>query len=428
VSLFCEVNHDLPIAQVAVASPTGASADPPGMDGLADLSAELLLRGAAGRSRAVLDEAIDGLGGSLHVQTETDYVRMVGQVLRRNLEPFLDVVADVLLRADLPEAELGKLKIERHGDLDEMLDDDRSLCSRFHARAVYAGTPYERPEDGTHESVERISRGDCEEALRARFKGQPLLYGLAGDLTPDDARAGLLKRFGQAVEGPLPKPESFQGATPSPPAPGRHLHFVDKPERTQVQILIGHGALPVWHPDALALQVALTAFGGLFSSPLMQEVRVKRGWSYGAHAWMESRRAPGSIVFHLFPANEQAPDALRLVLDLVEELAAKGPDPAMIDRAREYLENSLAMDMDTPEKRLARHMALPIFGMPADYLETYKARVQALTHETIVGAVRRYLHPGALHVTVLGTASASLDPMAKVGAFTHVERLDYDSF
>ena len=94
------------------------------------------------------------------------------------------------------------------------------------------------------------------------------------------------------------------------------LTLVDKPERTQSQILIGQPA-PRWQdPDFLALQVATTAFGGTFTARLMDEVRSKRGLSYGASARVGQGRGAKSLVAHVFPSLEQTPETLELVLRL----------------------------------------------------------------------------------------------------------------
>src|SRR5262249_39113772 len=147
-------------------------------------------------------------------------------------------------------------------------------------------------------------------------------------------------------------------------APGRRTFVVDKPERAQSQIVIGHAAPPPAHADFVALNVAATAFGGSFTSRLMQEVRVKRGWSYGAHFGAVRARAGPSFRMPVAPAAAQTADTLGLVLGLWEEAAAGGFTEDEIAHARRVLEGAWAFEIETPGARLEQRIAVIVQGLP----------------------------------------------------------------
>ena len=146
---------------------------------------------------------------------------------------------------------------------------------------------------------------------------------------------------------------------------GLRLTLVDKPERTQSQILMGQPA-PRWqHPDFLALQVATTAFGGTFTARLMNEVRSKRGLSYGASARVGQGRGAKALVVHVFPSLEQTPETLALVLGLWKTWVTDGVTDDEVEFTRGYLANSFAFSIATPEDRLELRTGLELAGMPA---------------------------------------------------------------
>jgi zinc protease len=187
--------------------------------------------------------------------------------------------------------------------------------------------------------------------------------------------------------------------------------FVDKPDRTQTQILIG--TLGTWphDPDHVPLTVANAVFGGTFTSRLMNEIRSKRGWSYGAHARLSIDRQRQAFSMWTFPAAEDAPACLALELDLLEKFVNGGITPREAAFIQRYLVRSHAFDIDTAPKRLHQGLDVELLGLPKDYYSTYVEHVKAVTPETANAAVRARIRPEDLLVVVVGTASRTFDPV-----------------
>src|SRR5262249_27756148 len=153
----------------------------------------------------------------------------------------------------------------------------------------------------------------------------------------DEARAAqiaqrLVERLPATAAAPIAAAPSFEAAAAAPP--GRRLVVVDKAERTQAQLRLGHLG-PRWgDDDTPALLLLEAVFGGMFSSRLMQEIRVKRGWSYGAGCAVRRSRGPHWIEMWMATAIEVAGDAVALTLDLYADLAARGITDDELDFAR----------------------------------------------------------------------------------------------
>jgi zinc protease len=208
---------------------------------------------------------------------------------------------------------------------------------------------------------------------------------------------------------------------------GLRLTLVDKPERTQSQILLGQPA-PAWgDPEFLALQVGTTAFGGTFTARLMNEVRSKRGLSYGASARVGQGRGPRSLITHVFPSLEQTRETLELVLALYRDWAKDGLTDDEVAFAKGYLANSFAFNIATPEERLDLRIAIALAGMPADHGATYVERVRKVTPAEVRHALR-HLRPDDLELCIVSTAEelrplldGLLDPQS-------IEVVEYDSY
>ena len=423
-----EIANDIPVARVQATVRTGSGSDAAGRDGMARMAGEMLRRGAGGRGRADLDEALDGLGADLGASVDAESVSVVGHVLSRNLGPFLRIFETVLLRPDFGEAEVEKLRREMRAGLDDLRDDDHELCARFFRRMLYGEHPYGRPPSGTAASIEAIRREDLIAFHRAAFVRDNLFFGASGDL--EAARAqGWFDTLGQSFPDGAPPATVY---LPDPARPvGRRLLLVDKPERTQAQVLLGHPAVRWGEPDDTPLRVAVAAFGGTFTSPLMTEVRVKRGLSYGAYAQLVHGRGQGHLQGWVFPAAHQVVETLRIVLDLWDRLAEGDIPRDQADFAKAYLLGRFPLTLSTPENRLSLRAALEVCGLPADYLQSYPARIAAVSHDEVRAVARRRVTSSDLAITVVATAEELepvLDRAAAALRLDSIEVVAYDSF
>lgn len=422
--LFLEENHDLPLVRFQLALRVGAGDDAAAEDGLSNFATELMARGAAGKKRAQLDEAFDALGTSLDVMTDYDGITFDVSVLPEKLEPALALFADVILKPDFPKGEANKLKREINAQIDELRDDDGQLARRFFTRQLYGSHPYGRTVLGTAATLEAFGVDEARAWHERALVGGNIIFGASGDVHAPELEAMVQARFGGLRAG-----EAGVGARPViGRRRGMRLTIVDKPERTQSQILMGQPA-PRWHdPDFVSLQVATLAFGGTFTARLMEEVRSKRGLSYGASARVGQGRGPKALVTHVFPSLEQTPETLELVLGLWSAWVQKGLTPAEVDFAKGYLQKSFAFTVATPEDRLELRTGLELAGMPADSAATYVARVGKVTHEATTQVLLQRLTARDLEVVIVSTADELLPKLEAAGLTRDVtvEVVPYD--
>jgi len=393
----------LPLVWITVAARTGSGSDARGREGLAYFAAELARRGAAGRSRAALDDAFDALGASLSVDVDPDSVRFTGQVLARNLDPFLDLLADILLRPDFDLVELGRTRKELLAHLDESRNDDQVLCGRFFERRLYGEHPYGRAPDGTARSLARIRRDDILRHHRRVFVGSNLVFAAAGGITLADFHNRLQGRFAELPTDPAPPLPDLPAPTRPP---GWRVQIVDKPDRQQTQIMFGHPSLPASSPDRLPLALAMATFGGRgMTATLMDEVRTKRGLAYGAYMNLHTRRGPGALRGWVFTSTKRTVTTLKLVLRLYRKLAKEGIPEERLRFFQNFVAGSHASEMDDPGRRLEARVTDQMRGLPADDIDTFADRIRAVTPDQVRAALERNLDPEHLAITLVATAS-----------------------
>jgi len=422
--LLFEPAAGIPLCWFTVAARVGGVLDPPGLEGFSRHAAELARRGAGGMDRAQLDDAVDRLGASLDVEVDRDWVALTGTCLERNLDRTVALAAAVLADPMMSEREHEVLRRESQHEIDEIRDDDGTLVERYFQMQCAPGHAYGRTLIGTVDSLERIERDALLRHHRGVWAPDNLVLGVAGPITPARARE-VAEVLESAVAGrqaiappPLPAPAS---------PPGRRLYLIDKPQRTQCQLWIGHLAPAYGTADFLALMPVETAFGGMFSSRLMQEIRVKRGWSYGAGCRMFRSRAPHWLRISLAPTREVAVDALALTLELYDQLAVDGITAEEHEFAVRHLTGSLLFSQATPRQRMRQAVRHQLLGLDPAYPRQVSAALEATTVADARAASARWLHPRDLCITLIATADDIAPALDKAG-LPPTEVIPFDTY
>jgi zinc protease len=406
---FVESSTVVPLVSIALSLRSGALADPEGKDGLSRLTARMMRRGCKGMTSSEIESAVDRLGGEFGFDVGPSTISLHAQVIRRNLQPFCELIAKVLGTPTFDQTELDRLKRETVAELIDARDNDRALAGLAFRRALFAGHPYSRTAAGRPASVEKLTRDEVLATYAKRFVQSDIVIGFAGAITEDEA-----KTLGALLVRSVPEGPHVENALPEPARPtGRRLFFVDKPERTQTQILIGTLGTHARDPDHWPLVAATAVFGGTFTSRMMREIRSKRGWSYGTSARLSIERKRHAFTMGAFPAAADCPPCIELELKLLEDFTKDGITPRELAFIKNYMIRSHAFEIDTAPKRLGQALEAELLDLPADYHTGYLDHVRAVTLESANAAVSSRLTPNDLVVIVVGTASEILDKVTK---------------
>ena len=397
--VLVESEHALPLVHVGLVLRTGSLHDPRGLEGLTRMTARMLRMGTRKLTAAQVEERIDSLGAQLSVSCAPSYVQLSGAVVAHNLEPFFQLLCELTQAPAFRASDLARAKRETIAELVGMVDDDRALAARHFRGFALGKHPYGRPVAGNPQSVRALTR----EAVRAHhekhFVRNNLIVSMSGDIHAERAQQ-LVATHLQLPAGRVPKTE----APPTTIARGRRLLIVDKPERTQTQIIVGTLGTHVQDPDHTALQVANVVFGGLFTSRLTHEVRSVRGLSYGASSNLGHDRERELWTMWTFPAAKDAHKCLELQLRLYDDWIKNGIKPSELRRAKDFLVKSHAFEIDTAQKRLDQRVEAELFGLPKDYFDGFVSRVQKVTRKEANAALQTRLSRRDLALVVVATA------------------------
>jgi zinc protease len=402
-----EASHAVPLVSIVVALRGGSAGDPAGKTGLSRITMRMLRRGCEGLTSEQIDARIDLLGAEMAVDTSHSTVAIHAQVIARNLDAFVDLLARMLATPTFDASELAKLQRESVAEIVEARDSDRIVAQKALQRTLFEGHPYGRSSGGTVASVSAIGRDDVLAFYRRAVVKKNVVLGISGDVTADRAAA-----VAERIVSALPVGGAYPDDVVEPTMkPGRRLLLVDKPERTQTQILVATLGTSPYDDDHVPLVVANAVFGGTFTSRLMREIRSKRGWSYGASARTGVDRHRQSWVMWTFPSAADCGPCLKLSLELLDTWVSGGVTPREVAFIQRYLVRSHAFEVDTASKRLHHALDVELLSLPADYYSAWIDRVKAVTPETASAAVRRRIATADLLAVVVGTASQVDGPL-----------------
>lgn len=394
--LFVEARQ-LPMFDLRLTFAAGSSQDD-GAPGLALLTNAMLNEGIEGRDVTAIAEGFEGLGANFGNGSYRDMavvsLRSLSAADKR--EPALVLFSQVVGQPTFPEDSLQRIQNQLLAGFEFQKQNPGKLASIELYRELYGEHPYAHPSEGTPESVPQI---DVEQlkAFHARaYAAGNAVIALVGDLSREEAEA-----VAAQVSAALPEGQALP-PTPTPQAPTAGLHHIDFPSN-QTHLMLAQLGIPRGHPDYAALYLGNQILGGGgFGTRLMEEIREKRGLTYGIYSGFSPMRAEGPFMINLQTRAELADGTLQLVQQLVEDFLANGPTQAELERSKREIAGSFPLSTASNADIVGQLGSIGFYDLPLTYLEDFMAQVQALGVEDVKAAMNRHLQADGFVIVTAG--------------------------
>jgi zinc protease len=408
--VFVVTDHREPaVAARLVLLSAGSVQDSPSMPGVAQMTANLLTQGTEKRSAREIAETIDFVGGTLQAAAGRDATTVTLDIVKKDLGVGMDLMADVVLHPAFAADELERQRQQLLSNLQVQYADPDYLATLVFARVLYGDSGYGLPEEGTPTTVKKIKRADFVKFHDANYAPNEALLGFAGDIAPEEAFAIAEKYFGlwQKVAVATTVPAESVAAT------GAHIWLIDKPDAVQTQIRVGKLSIRRNDPDYLPLEVTNHIFGGSYNSRLNTEVRIKKGLTYGASSYVNAHRYAGSLAVNTYTRTETTVEAAKLVMNLLAGMANGEINQQELDFARNFLAGVYPISSETAEQVADRVLTVAAFDLPADYNQTYPAKIRTTSLAEVQATARRYFTAKDLDIVLAGNVAAFRDALKK---------------
>ena len=410
-------HHEQPSVSVRMIVRAGAAQDPKGKMGVAMMTATLLDQGAGKRSAEQIADAIDFVGGILSTGAGTDLTYVSGVVLKDSLPLALELMSDVVRRPTFAQDELDRQRQQALSGMKVSREDPETVANQVIDRLIYGFHPYGLPGSGTVESLSSITRQDLVDFHRQFYVPNNALIAVVGDVSADEAMAGLTKVFADWPQGTVP---TFQPM--DPPQPTKRVIVVDKPDAVQTEIRIGQIGIQRRHADYLAMDQTVKILGGEGANRLQQVLRSQRGLTYGASADLDTYKTTGGIVAETDTRSDATAEVLRLAVDEFFKLQRERVYEGELEGAQAYLSGHFPLTIETPDAIATQVLNQLFYELPLEELQTYPDRVRSVSPDDVQRVARAYLRPDRLAVVLVGNANAFVNDLKGVG-FGDFERI-----
>lgn len=391
-------NHDLPMLDISADFAAGSARDTRERSGLASLTPHVMTLGAGAYSEKDISERMADVGAVLSGRFDADRAGFVLRTLSGEAErdKALDVLAAVLSAPRFEPEVVAREKARVIAALEEAATKPETIGEKAFSAAIYGQHPYALPEGGEPETVARLTRDDMLVFYKAHYRAKAMSLAIMGDISRREAErvAERLASGLPAGEAPPPIPAVAAGAGServiSHPASQSHL-FMGLPGMTRED------------PDYFPLYVGNYVLGGGgFDSRLMQEVRQKKGLAYSVYSYFMPMQAAGPFQIGLQTRRGTTDEALRTTREVLARFLREGPSEEELAQAKNNLVGGFPLRLDSNKKILEYLAVIGFYRLPLDWLDTYTARVEAVSRDDILRAFRARVRPESLSTVVVG--------------------------
>lgn len=401
--LFVEARQ-LPMFDLRLTFAAGSSQDN-GVPGLAALTNGMLNEGVPGKDVTAIAEGFESLGAEFGNGAFRDMAIASLRSLsaKEQREPALELFEQVIGQPTFPEDSLARIKNQLLAGFEYQKQNPGKLAGIQLFERLYGSHPYAHPSEGTEQSVPSISTAQLRAFHQQAYAAGNVVIALVGDLSRSEAEA-----MAAEVSAALPKgPALTKIAQPEAPKPGlSHIEFPSQ----QTHLLLAQLGIDRRNPDYAALTLGNQILGGGgFGTRLMEEVREKRGLTYGVYSGFSAMQARGPFMINLQTRAELSAGTLKLVQDLLADYLANGPTQKELDDAKREMAGSFPLSTASNADIVGQLGAMGFYDLPLTYLEDFMAEIQALNVEQVKTAMAKHLDPQALVIVTAGPSVAQKD-------------------
>jgi zinc protease len=402
IRVLVRENHAAPVAVIDGALPVGAIHDPVDKIGLSSFVTSMLTRGSAHYDFDTFNEAIESIGASLSVSSETHVAAFGANSLSEDLPRMLEILADVLRQPTFPAEHIERVRQQRLVSIQERDQDTQRTASLRFYETIYPSHPYGRSVTGYKETVSAIRRDDLIRFYTATYTPSDAVIVVVGDVQTQQVLDLLHQHLGD-----------WRGPAPSQNVPPAHQRRqinrveVPMPGKVQSDLIIGCPAVPRLHPDYEAVRVANTILGvfGMMGR-LGEQVREEQGLAYYCYSSHDAELAAGVWLAEAGINPENVAQATDSILAEFDRLGSEFVSAEELADSQAYMTGVLPLALETNAGVAVRLLDMEWYGLGLDYLQRYKDLIYSVTAADVQRVASQYLRKDDYTLVVAGPSLA----------------------
>jgi zinc protease len=394
---------EVPVISTMLLIRRGSAGDPPGKEGLAAMTADMLDEGSGGRSAIDIHEALARIGAQFDTDIGSDATLVSLTTLSRAADRGIGLLADIVARPALMEADFARVRQLRLHRLAQLRDSPSAVAERTFVRLLYGSHPYGHTPVGHEQALASMNIDDVRAFHDIAIRPSVSTLVAVGDCEHVEIERMAADAFASWEGSSVAERDGEGAALPSP----ARLNIVPRTGAPQSELRIGHVGVARNTPDYHALVVANMVLGGQFVSRLNLNLREHRGFTYGARTTFDFRRLAGPFSIQVSVQTKATGEA---IAESIGEIAAiRGPRPITEEELAmgvAALTRGYARNFETAEQVARAVMQLALYDLPDDYFAEFVPRIERITGAEATEVLARHVDPSRLSVLIVGDLQA----------------------
>jgi zinc protease len=419
MAVYLLEDHTLPKVNLSIViNRCGSYPDPPHLVGLAEITGSVMrIGGTTTMTGDRIDEELEGIGAYVESSINTVSGYVGANALSEYKEKIISVAADILRNPVFNEDKIELAKTERRTVISRRNDEPIQIAIREFLKLIYGSdSPYARHIE--YATIEASTRDDMIMFHKTAVKPNYVQLAIWGDFDTDEILDLIKKYFADwpRSEMEIPPPPDFD-YTFRPT-----INYAEKTDINQSSVIMGHIGGKIGDPDYPATIVMNSILGGGFGSRLFNNVRSRKSLAYSAQGQYIFRYDyPGFFYAYAATKSESTIEAIREIKKQIKSIQTDPATEEEMKQAKDGWLNSFVFKFDTKGEIIRRIMTYDYYGMPADYLQQLKNKVEKITPQDVLDVAQRKLNPENLQILVVGKAEDFDEPLSVFGEINEID-------
>jgi zinc protease len=400
ITILTRSNHNSPTLSIKGFLRTGSLLDPDENLGLGYLTASGLMNGTAQHNFQSLYNEIESVGANVNFSAGTLTTSFSAHCLREDLMLILGLISECLQSPAFPEKEFNRQKNQMLTALAIRSQDTAAMASLLFDQIIYAGHPYERPEEGFPETVAAITRDDTAQFYRETYGPGGMVMAVVGAIEPDTAIEAVRETLGN-WENPAQKPiPVIEALAPISATTEKRISI---PGKFQADVVMGGLAPERLSPDYYPLQIGNNILGEFgMMGRLGKTVREESGLAYYVYSSLSSSWGPGAweMIAGVNPQNVDM--AVKLITQEIKKFVSEPVTEEELSDSKSYFLGRMPLLLESNSGVAVSLLNMEYFEMGLDFFLKYPEKIQSISAEEILKTSQKYLNPDQLAIAVAG--------------------------
>ena len=398
-------DHKNPLITVQISMNGGSSLDPENKDGLAYLVSGLLDEGAGLLDSKSFQSSLEENSISLSFNARTDNFSGTMSTLTETSDEAFRLLRLSLNSPRFDQDPMFRVTNQILAGLRASKENPNRIAGRLWWQLAFPKHAYGKQKKGNEETLELITQQDLKDFAKRTFAQDNLTVSVVGDITPERLSTVLDQVFGDL---PL-----FSNINTLGDAELKNAGQTVIIERNipQSVVIFGHKGIRRNDPDWYATTILFEILAGGFGSRLTEEIREKRGLTYGVSAYPLPLNNAGLIIGKISTVNERVGESIDLIKGIWRRFGEEGPTDQEMRDAKDYINGSFALRFTNSSSIATVLNALQRFELGSDYISRRPSLINQITLKDLKYVAKRIFNSADLTFSVVGMPKGIVSTM-----------------